>query len=84
MSKTIKPISTKELIATLATELAMSKKDTREVLYTVVNTIADTALEGDGVRIEKFGKFYLFTGKDGKPRPKFKAATALKKAAAQR
>lgn len=84
MSKTIKPISTKALIATLAAELAMTKKDTREVLYTVVNTIADIALEGDGVRIEKFGKFYLFTGKDGKPRPKFKAATALKKAAAQK
>lgn len=48
-----------ELIAAVAKQTNVSKKDAEDVINAALNTIADTLAAGDSVKLVGFGKFEI-------------------------
>lgn len=84
-----------ELIAAMAEEAELSKKDAEKALTAFINVVADTLVDGDKIAITGFGTFEVAERAERQGRnpatgetitiaasksPKFKAGKALKDA----
>ena len=62
------PLTTVQLVKSIATDTGLSQKKSSEILKTLLNSLTDTLSNGGSVRIRGFGKLFLEHRKERKIR----------------